>query len=203
MPFGVSTIQRPSCRLTDCTGPRPGNGAPSCDLIDLAVAFARRRSRRGNRGWSSPAPPAMRAGGGGSTAAKRCAGRGTGSGAAPRADRLRRRNRAGDLGGLAARAGRRSWRSACAPSCSPASRFVFSVVISLSSLAIDCCIALLCSMAATSGLAGGGDDPPLASAPITAPSAAAKRHRSGKHAVALMPRADGEARPDLGGSSSA
>jgi hypothetical protein len=50
---------------------------------------------------------------------------------------------------------------------------VFSAAISLFSLAIDCCIALFSLIMATSGLADGGD-PPLASAPITAPRAAAK-----------------------------
>src|SRR5665213_1017344 len=54
-----------------------------------------------------------------------------------------------------------------------ASRFAFSVVTSLPSLASDCCIALLSAMAAVSGL-GGAWDPPLASAPMMAPSAAAK-----------------------------
>ena len=55
------------------------------------------------------------------------------------------------------------------------SRLAFSVVISLPSRAIDCCIALFCSIAATSGFAGTGvENPPLASAPTTAPSAAAK-----------------------------
>ena len=29
MPFGVTTSQRPSCRLICSTRPRPGNGAPS------------------------------------------------------------------------------------------------------------------------------------------------------------------------------
>ena len=57
MPFGVTTIQRPSCRLTGCTGPRPGNGAPARP-DKCRRDFPRRRSRRGRRGWSSPAPPA-------------------------------------------------------------------------------------------------------------------------------------------------
>ena len=35
-PFGVTTIQRPSCRLTDSTGPRPGKGAPSYSTMPPA-----------------------------------------------------------------------------------------------------------------------------------------------------------------------
>ena len=54
------------------------------------------------------------------------------------------------------------------------SRLAFSVLTSLPRRAIDCCIALFCSIAARSALAGAGaENPPLATAPTTAPSAAA------------------------------
>src|SRR5665811_540268 len=118
-----------------------------------------------------PATTDGRAGGGGSTAAMRGVGRGDGSGV---------RNGAVVCGAdiepvtSAVACSSRSeilaiWVCAVLLACS---RLAFSVVTSLPSRSIDCCIALFCSMVATSGRAG-VEYPPLASAPTTAPSAAA------------------------------